>query len=50
MAKWLGFWTFTLMVQVQSLVRELRSCEPCGMAKIKRFARKRERSRVIVKE
>ena len=42
--------TFTAMVQVQSLVGELRSCKPCGMAKKKKFARKRERNRVTVKE
>lgn len=50
MAKWLGFWTFTAMVQVQSLVGELRSCKPCGMAQKKKFARKSERNRVTVKE
>ena len=32
---WLGFSTFTSMVWVQSLVRELRSCKLCGVPKFK---------------
>ena len=36
--------TFTAMVQVQSLVGELRSCKPCGMAKKKKVCKeKREK-------
>ena len=31
--QWLGFGTFTAGALVQSLVGELRSCKPCGMAK-----------------
>ena len=52
MAKWLGFWTFTAIVQVQSLGEELGSCKPCGMAgkKKKKLARKGERNRVTIKE
>lgn len=32
MARWLGSCAFTAVVQVESLVRELRSHKPCGMA------------------
>ena len=32
-AWWLGFWAFTAMARVQSLVGELRSHKPCGAAK-----------------
>ena len=31
--QWLGLGAFTVMAQVQSLVRELRSCKLCGGAK-----------------
>ena len=31
--QWLGLGTFTVVAWVQSLVRELRSCKPCGSAK-----------------
>jgi len=31
-ARWLGSCAFTAVVQVESLVRELRSHKPCGMA------------------
>ena len=31
--QWLGLGTFTAGAQVQSLVRELRSCKLCGVAK-----------------
>ena len=31
--KWLGFWDFTDGARVWSLVRELRSRKPCGVAK-----------------
>ena len=33
-AWWLAFWVFTTIVQVQSLVRELRFHKLCGAAKI----------------
>ena len=33
MAQWLGFWAFTAMARLQSLVWELRSHKPRGMAK-----------------
>ena len=33
--QWLGLRAFTAGAQVQSLVRELRSWKPCGMAKKK---------------
>ena len=36
MAKWLGFWAFTAMVWVQSLVGELRPHKPQGAAKKKK--------------
>ena len=29
-AQWLGFWAFTALARVQSLLRELRSCVACG--------------------
>ena len=35
MVRWLGLGTFTAGKQVQSLVEELRSCWPWGMAKTK---------------
>ena len=34
--QWLGLSAFTAMAQVQSLVRELRSCKSHGMAKKKK--------------
>ena len=30
--QWLGLSVFAAGARVQSLVRELRSCKPCGMA------------------
>ena len=36
MAYWLGFWAFTTMARVQSLVGELRPCKPRGTAKKKK--------------
>ena len=35
MAQWLGLHAFIARLQVQSLVRELRPCKPCSMAKNK---------------
>ena len=35
MASWLGFWVFTAMVWVQSLMEELRFHREQGMAKTK---------------
>lgn len=32
----LGFGVFTARAWVQSLVKELRSCKPCGMSKRKK--------------
>ena len=32
MASWLGFWAFIVMLWVQSLVGELRSCKPYHVA------------------
>ena len=34
-AEWLGFWAFTAVAWVQSLVGELRSHKSCGVAKKK---------------
>ena len=34
--QWLGLSAFTAVAQVQSLVRELRSCKLCGVAKKKK--------------
>jgi len=31
--QWLGLSTGTAMARVQSLVRELKSCKPCGSTK-----------------
>ena len=36
-AWWLGFWAFTAVARVQSLVRELRSHEPRGILKKKKI-------------
>ena len=33
--QWLGLCIVTALAQVLSLVRELRSCKPCGMVKKK---------------
>ena len=41
-AYWLGFRAFTAMVQVQSLVKELRSWKPWGTAKKKKKERKKK--------
>ena len=38
--QWLGFLAFTAMVQVQSLVRELRSCKLPGSARKKKKKKK----------
>ena len=37
MAWWLGFWVFSVVAQVQSLLGKLRSCKTCGMAKKKKL-------------
>ena len=39
MIQWLGLWAFTIVAQVQSPVRELRSC------KLPRKKKKKERKR-----
>ena len=31
--QWLGLSAFTVGIWIQSLVRKLRSCKPCGRAK-----------------
>ena len=36
-AWWLGFWVFTAIAQVQSLVGELRFHKLCGVAKINNY-------------
>ena len=36
MAQWLGLGAVTAVAWVQSLVRELRSCKPCGVARKKK--------------
>lgn len=33
----LGFWAFTAMARIQSLVSELRSSKPCSFAKINKY-------------
>lgn len=33
----LGFWTFTAMARIQSLVSELKSSKPCSSAKINKY-------------
>ena len=45
MPQWLGFGAFTDVARVQSMVGELRSCKPRGMAE-----REREREREREKE
>ena len=36
MVQWLGLGTFTVGARVESLVRELRSCKPRGVARKKK--------------
>ena len=42
----LGLGVFTARAWVQSLVKELRSCKPCGMSKRKKKRKKKRESQV----
>ena len=43
MIQWLGLWAFTIVAQVQSPVRELRSCKLPRKKKKKRKKKKQNR-------